>query len=513
MGGEENENQDNTLRIDVVEEDCVHQSTGDEEGIIESPRKKTKRNLSKRLRENVSILPLFVTSFFIFSCQNLISANMSEIAEQFGMTSEQQDLYFGGQIPFTFFVCGGVAAISMGPVIDSQPRISIFTMAALLVGIPCFSIFFCTNYVQLYIFNSCIGIGIGMAIPVVMSIVADLFPVEERNLANALLAVLLSFGMGVGQMMSGFLGASIGWNYPFLILSLPVLAGAATTAAVAREPPRGRYSEDPPVPEATAADCRAPFWAKYTLALSVPTNAIILIQAIIGCIPYGVSTTYMIDYLHEEKGLSVQGATLIFVAYGMGYMCAGLWGGACGQFLQNNVGGSSVAIFIGCVTFSAALPWFYILNGDLQSTVNKDVPSTAALILSFIGGIGGAPGPNLRAIIMNVNPARQQGTMFSLYTVTDDMGKGLGPSAIALFILKWGRRSVFNVAYSLMFISGSLQLCLALHYDRDQKILMLRESEYSASLPSHSSHHGNNYTQEILETASDEEREYILQED
>lgn len=37
-------------------------------------------------------------------------------------------------------------------------------------------------------------------------------------------------------------------------------------------------------------------------------------------------------------------------------------------------------------------------------------------------------GPNIRAILMNVNPSERRGTVFSAFTLCDDLGKGLGPS-------------------------------------------------------------------------------------
>ena len=40
-------------------------------------------------------------------------------------------------------------------------------------------------------------------------------------------------------------------------------------------------------------------------------------------------------------------------------------------------------------------------------------------------------GPNIRAVLMNVNPSERRGTVFSAFTLCDDLGKGLGPSIAA----------------------------------------------------------------------------------
>lgn len=40
-------------------------------------------------------------------------------------------------------------------------------------------------------------------------------------------------------------------------------------------------------------------------------------------------------------------------------------------------------------------------------------------------------GPNLRAIMLNVNPPETRGVALALQSVTDDLGKGLGPVIVA----------------------------------------------------------------------------------
>jgi len=43
----------------------------------------------------------------------------------------------------------------------------------------------------------------------------------------------------------------------------------------------------------------------------------------------------------------------------------------------------------------------------------------------------GVPGPNLRAIMINVNAPETRGVALALQSVTDDLGKGLGPVIVA----------------------------------------------------------------------------------
>jgi MFS-type transporter involved in bile tolerance (Atg22 family) len=45
-----------------------------------------------------------------------------------------------------------------------------------------------------------------------------------------------------------------------------------------------------------------------------------------------------------------------------------------------------------------------------------------------------------------VNTSKSRGTVFSVFMITDDLGKGLGPAAVALLIPIFGRVRAFNMA-------------------------------------------------------------------
>ncbi len=58
------------------------------------------------------------------------------------------------------------------------------------------------------------GISIGGAIPVLYSLVGDLFPKEQRANAAAALGVAQGVGIILGQSIAGFIGPKLGWRCP-----------------------------------------------------------------------------------------------------------------------------------------------------------------------------------------------------------------------------------------------------------------------------------------------------------
>ena len=52
-------------------------------------------------------------------------------------------------------------------------------------------------------------------------------------------------------------------------------------------------------------------WAQSIAVLKVRTNLFVFIQGLPGCFPWGVLLTYLTDYLAQNKGMTVQRATVV----------------------------------------------------------------------------------------------------------------------------------------------------------------------------------------------------------
>ena len=58
----------------------------------------------------------------------------------------------------------------------------------------------------------------------------------------------------------------------------------------------------------------------------------------------------------------------------------------------------------------------------------------------------GAPvaGGNAKAILLNTVPQKSRGSLFGIYTIMDDLGKGLGPALVASWVRAMGRTDAFK---------------------------------------------------------------------
>jgi len=121
-----------------------------------------------------------LTTVLLFADQNLMSPNLTSIARDFGFNDEERDRKLGGDIAFAFFLVGAPAAFVVGCLGDSFNRTRLFAWTVGIGEGACLLTFFCTSYKQLYISRAVTGFSIGGALPLIYSILGDLFIAEQR---------------------------------------------------------------------------------------------------------------------------------------------------------------------------------------------------------------------------------------------------------------------------------------------------------------------------------------------
>lgn len=110
-------------------------------------------------------------------------------------------------------------------------------------------------------------------------------------------------------------------------------------------------------------------------------------------------------------------------------------GGYIGQWLYNNVSKAAMPVFCGTSVASAAFPMWWLLNADLTAQ-----PFWLILLPAVLTGmLSGTAGPLNKAMLLNVNEPETRGVALAWQSMTDDLGKGLGPALVAALIAKLGR--------------------------------------------------------------------------
>jgi MFS family permease len=180
-----------------------------------------------------------VTTILLYADQNLLGPNLSAVASEFGFSDEERDRKLGGDIALAFFLLGAPASLVVGCLADTSHRNRLFAMVVGIGEGACLLTYFSTTYSQLYVCRAITGFSVGGALPLIYSVLGDLFTSDERHAVSAVVGVGTGVGIALGQGMAGFLGPTFGWRLPFLIVSVPALVCALLVLLTVKDPERG----------------------------------------------------------------------------------------------------------------------------------------------------------------------------------------------------------------------------------------------------------------------------------
>ncbi|MCG8417123.1 MAG: MFS transporter [Proteobacteria bacterium] len=420
---------------------------------------------------------LGLIALFLFADQNLMAPNLTQIADEFGFSAEQRDVKLGGHISLSFWLFGGVIALFIGYLTDRMGRRWLFGAVVLIGEIPCLLTGFAQTYEQLFWLRAATGIGIGGAMPLVYSLIGDYFPAAQRPRATAYIGLAMGLGIALGQFAAGFLGPDYGWRLPFIVVAAPNFVLGALFLITVKEPMRGQAEDSldewlasDPMSEQGYVYTGQISWSSYRALFRVPSNLLIFLQGALGTVPWGVFFVYLNDFLAQEKGYSVRSATAIVLFIGAASIAGSFVGGLWGNRLYNK-NPALLPLLCGIATLVGVLPTAILLSYPSQIGVD-DPALVPPLVIGMVAGFSVAiTAPNVRAMLLDVNPPETRGSVFALYNLADDVGRGLGPFLISAMIVVAGRLWAFHVANALWIGCGLLLLAMTRTFPADETAL------------------------------------------
>jgi Major Facilitator Superfamily len=216
--------------IEPVSHEANTAEANNDNNVVDSPREKWQR------RRAVAIY--MVTLAFLYADMNLLAPNLSDIADEFGFDDDERDRKLGGQIAVAFFLVGAPVSFLVGWLADSHQRAPLFAAIVFFGELGCFITYFTTTYTGLFICRVWTGIAVGGSLPIIFSVLGDLYKAGNRAAIAAVVATGTGVGIAMGQSLAGFLGDKYGWRMPFLVVSIPAFFLALLVLTV-EEPERG----------------------------------------------------------------------------------------------------------------------------------------------------------------------------------------------------------------------------------------------------------------------------------
>jgi len=423
-------------------------------------------------REIAALALLGLTIALLFADQNLMAPNLTQIANEFGFSAVERDAKLGGHTSLAFWMLGAIASILIGTLTDRMPRKWLFVGVMLIGEIPCLLTGFTRNYEELFWARALTGLGLGGALPLVYSLLGDYFSARARAAATAITGFAMGIGIAAGQVLASMIGPTLGWRLPFILVAAPNLVLIGVLAAVMREPARGGTEEAlKELVERGEVYAERVDWARWKAIFRTRTNALVFLQGLPGTVPWGIFFTFLNDFYAQDKGYSVERAVLLVMAIGVGALAGGLVGGLWGNRLYNR-NPAYLPILSGVTALLGIPPTLVLIN--LPAHAGGGAPPMALpLVLSLVTGfVISIPSSNVKAMLINVNAPEIRGSVFSLYNLADDLGRGLGPWVIgSLLVPALGRTAAFSVAACFWIACGVVLLATARAFPRDERAL------------------------------------------
>ena len=421
----------------------------------------------------------FVSLAFVYSVQNLIAPNMSAIAAMWDYSPEQRDEYLGGQLSLLFYAPGVIFAILFGYLSGLASRKLLFVVLIVMTAFPTFMTTFVESFRQLAWARAVTGMGIGGVLPVVYSLAGDWFPASQRAAATAYVTAACGGGILIGQIVAASLGA-FDWRWPFLFFSVPMFICAAFFYWTTEEPRRGQNEEGLSQyrdagfeyhPESITV-------SQIATVTTCKTNLLVLLQAFPGNIPWGILLVYLHDFLIVDIQFKSQEAIImITILAGAGFVGIVL-GGFMGQYAYLR-GPRFLPLLCGAMTVLRTIPAFFIFGWPYMFGTGEDVSRGAFLLVLVIAGISATMAvPGLGAMLLNVNLPETRGTMCALYSVLEDLSKGVGSYVVTMVAEAVGGRPVaYQLCLLLWVIPGVAMFQAIKSFGNDEEAMRRRLDE------------------------------------
>ncbi|WP_461864783.1 MFS transporter [Thermococcus sp.] len=403
----------------------------------------------KNLRRRASIVLLILMAAFLMADQNLLPPNYQQIMAEFGISETQM-----GLVSTIFVATSALITLLWGFLSDIKKRKQLLVVGVLLGEIPCFLTAFVQSYPQLLLMRLFTGIGVGSIIPIGYSLIADMFEEEHRGKGYAYIQTAFGFGTLFGMVIAGLIAS---WRPPFIIASVPNFILAPMFYLIAEEPKRGQSEKElKEVLEKGYEYVYRLSWDAVKKSFRTRTNILIFLQGLFGTVPWGVLMYWLVSFLMVSRGMAKDTATFVLLILGMATVIGTLFGGFVGDYFERKMRGgravaTGLAIFLGMLAALGIV--LYPLPSEL--TVRGWIALTVYSFL-FLQLVTFA-GPNVTAIISQVNLPEDRGTVFGIFNIIDNVGKAFGPLLGGILIETLRSAGYTNaLAYEYAIIIGSL---------------------------------------------------------
>ena len=339
----------------------------------------------------------------------MIAAVIEPIRHEFHLTDTQLGALggFAHAIAFAAFV------LPMGWLLDRTSRVKLLSLMLGFWSLVTVCGALATSYWHLFLVRMGVGAAESASSPGTQSLIASLFPVNERSSAMGVVFSGLAIGTGLAFAVGGAAAAAWGWRSVFLLAGIPGLLLAGFMWLVLKEPPRVHAQDKDTAPA-------PPMWkvvAYVSRSRPILLSTIGLTLATMSSASVWVWTTPILVRQHAfsltEAGLIVgaaAGVVKFISTAGSGFLADWLARGRIDRLWIVPTSAMALSVPV-CVAMALApSKWLVIL------------------LVMVLGLTMGTHYSAPKSVIVSVTPGHMRGSVAAIEELTLNLiGGGLGP--------------------------------------------------------------------------------------
>jgi predicted MFS family arabinose efflux permease len=342
-----------------------------------------------------------------------------------------------------------LASIPLGLLIDRWSRVRLLNSLLLLslIGSVCTAT--ASNFSVLLLARGLAGLTGLAVIPVVFSVLADLYPPEQRGrvITVALIGQVAgnsaAFALG-GALLSASGAQADGWRWSMFWLTTPIVP-IVLSSFLLREPVRTGLIIERPTARELWRELR-----QYRAVISVVASAVILVEMAIGAmLIWGAPMLSRIYGVPPDRVGAIMGAGMLISGV-LGPILGGLLADLC----QRNGGPPRTASLLGAMALLAAPAGLFAFLPNITIASALLIAAMTLMLVVAVMGI---------ALFSVVLPSELRGLCMSVLVAACIMsGLAVAPPVVSILSGAIGGLAMIGKALSLVCVASSLFAALVL---------------------------------------------------
>ena len=374
------------------------------------------------------------------------------------------DTQFGFLTGLSFALFYAALGVPVAMLADRSHRIRLIAAACFVWSLFTGACGFVTNFWQLAFARFGVGIGEAGGTAPSLSVLADLYPPEQRAVVTGLFTANGPLGVFLAASAGGFVASQLGWRAAFLCISALGMIAAPLLLMGVREPRRGAM-EAGATPHAQPGPASAALGR--TAALFVRRRTLSLLLAASGLsafVSYGM-LNWIPAYLMRERHMPLAEIARWFGPAAGLSMGLGIWGGGA---LVNLVARRSERAY-------ALIPGLAMLVAGPSFVLSLMAPSWQASLLLMLLPMMCVTvyvAPAL-AVVQNLAPVSARATAMALLLLAFNIvGLGGGPLGIGMLSDALHHAHVGqNLKWSLVWVAPMSAVAALIYYGLSRTIV------------------------------------------